>query len=70
MEFLEIRGGVGFEIFRLLLSWVVGKIRGGVVDEVSKFEGGVGFVEKCHAYFSRGHACEKAKMRVSHTRCV
>ena len=39
---LQIRGrGVGFEVFRLLLSWVVGQIRGGgVVDKVSKFEGG------------------------------
>ena len=44
MRFLNSRGGggVGFRIrdFQLSLSWVVGKIRGGVVDEVSKFEGG------------------------------
>ena len=35
----EIRGG-GRIHFRLSLSWVVGKIRGGVVDGVWKFEGG------------------------------
>ena len=40
MEFANSRGG-GFRDFRLSLSWVVGKIRGGgVVDKVSKFEGG------------------------------
>ena len=38
---LQIRGGGRFRGFWLLLSWVVGKIRGGgVVDKVSKFEGG------------------------------
>ena len=41
MEFGNSRGGgVGFEVFRLSLSWVVGKIRGGVVGGVWKFEGG------------------------------
>ena len=40
MEFGNSRGGRIRDFLRLSLFWVVGKIRGGVVDGVWKFEGG------------------------------